>query len=132
MRDSEGNVSLKAVETVKTLVSCADINSLSDVHNAVEVAKGNVGEDAWEWLNIKIKKAAKTIVRKMLDGVKLQMGSSGKDAEGNSKDPSDGAALEMVGLDWAADENNVAVIILLDKQAEQTDKLADEEGVHED
>ena len=128
MRDGDGAIIPSAVETVKTLISCADINSLGDVKNAVEVAKGNVGEDAWEWLNIKIKKAAKTIVRKMLDGVKLQMGSSGKDAEGNSKDPSDGAALEMVGMDWAADPNNEAVVILLDKQAEQTDKQADEEN----
>jgi hypothetical protein len=132
MRDNEGNVLPSAVQLVQTLLTVAEVKTLNELKVDVEVAKGNVGEDAWEWLNIKIKKAAKTIVRKMLDGVKLQMGSSGKDAEGNSKDPSDGAALEMVGMDWASDPNNEAVIILLDKQAEQTDNQSDEGGVHED
>jgi hypothetical protein len=128
MRDGEGEVIPKSVENVKMLLTVAKASTLNDIKAAVEVAKGNVGEDAWEWMNIKIKKAAKTVVRKMLDGIKLQMGSSGQDAEGVSKDPSDGAALEMAAMDWAADPNNEAVVILLDKQAEQTDKLADEEN----
>ena len=104
--DSENKVKQAAVAKVNELVETAGVTEPGDIKQAVDQFNGHVGEEAFEWLNIKIKKSAKAVVRQALDLIKAQLGSTGTDADGKAKDASDGRALEMLAADFIADPNN--------------------------
>jgi hypothetical protein len=104
--DSENRVKTDAVAKVNELVDAAGVTDAGDLKVSVDTFNGHVGEEAFEWLNIKIKKSAKAVVRQALDLIKAQLGSTGTDADGVAKDASDGRALEMLAADFIADPNN--------------------------
>jgi hypothetical protein len=103
--DSENKIKQDAIETVKQIVQSAPTDSAEEVKAKVDAALGNVGDDAWEWLNLRVRKASKDNIRKMLDTIKMQL-SQKKGPDGNMVDASDGAALDALALDWLADPNN--------------------------
>lgn len=104
--DSENKVDDDAVAMVQTLIQTSAMKSADEIKTVVDEYNGNVGDDAFEWLNLKIKKAQKDVIRQALALVKMQLGSVGKDADGVAKDVSDGAALEKMAMDYLADPNN--------------------------
>lgn len=104
--DSENRVKQDAVAKVNDIVAAAPSLAAEEIKTAVDTFNGHVGEEAFEWLNIKIKKSAKGVVRQALDIVKARLGSAGTDADGKAKDASDGRALEMLAADFLADPNN--------------------------
>lgn len=105
--DEEGKVSETVLDQIRNLVQQAPTKSVDDLKNAVDELQGNVGDEAWDWINIKIKKSAKAIVTQALELVKFQIGSTGTDKEtGNAVDASDGAALERMAMDYISDPNN--------------------------
>lgn len=106
--DSENKVKQDAVAKVNELVAAALTTEAADIKTTVDAYNGHVGEEAFEWLNIKIKKSAKAVVRQALDLIKAQLGSTGTDADGKAKDASDGRALELMAADFIADPNNEA------------------------
>lgn len=96
-----------AVEKIKALVASAGTMDLEQVTQSVATAQGLVGDDAMVWLNITLKKAARDeVVKPALELAKKNIGTVGKDEEGNGKDASDGAALEAVCADFLSDPNN--------------------------
>ena len=101
--DAENHVIQAGVAKVNELVTSG--LEPADLKLAVDEYAGNVGEEAFEWLNIKLKKSAKTIVRQAFELVKMQLGSVGKDVDGNHIDASDGRALEMICADFLSDPN---------------------------
>ena len=104
--DSENKVKQDAVTKVNELIDAAGTTEPEDIKVSVDTFKGHVGEEAFEWLNIKIKKSAKAVVRQAFDVIKAQSGSVGVDADGRAKDVSDGTALERLAADFLADPNN--------------------------
>lgn len=105
--DSENKVKQDAAAKVNEIIDTATVTDAAEIKSAVDVYNGHVGEEAFEWLNIKIKKSAKAVVRQALDLIKAQLGSTGVDADGKSKDASDGRALELLAGDFLSDPNNV-------------------------
>ncbi len=104
--DSENRVKQDAVNKVNEIVETATVTEADAIKTAVDTYNGHVGEEAFEWINIKIKKSAKNVVRQALDLVKAQIGSVGTDGDGKSKDASDGSALEKLAADYLSDPNN--------------------------
>jgi hypothetical protein len=111
--DSENKVDDDAVEMVKTLIQTAPLKTGEELETVVNEYNGNVGDDAFEWLNLKMKKAAKDVIRQALSLIKMQLGSVGKDDDGVAKDASDSAALEKLAMDYLADPNNAEDIAKL-------------------
>lgn len=111
--DSENKIKTDAVDFVNELVASGTTASPEELKTAVDIYHGHVGEEAFEWLNVKIKKSAKAVVRQALDVIKAQLGSTGTDADGKAKDASDGRALEMLAADWLSDPNNAGDVAKL-------------------
>lgn len=114
--DQENNVKPAAVEKVKAMIAGAATKTGDELKIEVDEFNGNVGEDAFEWMNLKIKKAAKAVIRQALDLIKLKIGSVGKNGDGVAKDASDGSALEKMSLDYLSDPNNAMDLEMLGPQ----------------
>lgn len=73
----------------------------------VRTLKGLVGENDLVFLNMCLKRSAlDATVRPALDLAKNWIGSVGKDDDGDSIDPSDGAALETLAIEYLNDPAN--------------------------
>lgn len=94
-------------EMIAELTERASLMSLEEVREYVRALKGLTGDDALVWLNLSIKKAAlDEVIRPALELAKVNIGSVGKDDDGNSLDASDGRALELICADYLADPAN--------------------------
>lgn len=73
----------------------------------VKTLKGLVGDEDLVFLNLYIKRSVLNAVgRPALDLAKAHIGSVGKDDEGISQDPSDGAAFEVLAVSFLNDPQN--------------------------
>jgi hypothetical protein len=103
-----------------------------EVQKEVDAIMGLTEDDSMCWLNIKVKLLAReNVIKPALALAKKHMGSTEKDADGNYKDPSDGAALEMICANFLADPNfNVEEtsqeMTLATTDANSTEALQDE------
>lgn len=89
------------------LVDKAKDMPLEEVKQHVKTLKGLVGEDELIWLNFSAKKVVvDEVIRPALELAKANIGSVGKDDEGNSKDASDGRALEVIAIEFLNDPSN--------------------------
>jgi hypothetical protein len=91
---------LTMAECVKGLVEKAKNLSLEEVQQIVEKLRGKTGDDAIVWLNIGITKAAREIVRKAIEIMKLCIGTVAQDEDGKHVDASDGRAIELICADY--------------------------------
>jgi hypothetical protein len=73
---------------------------IEEINTIVAAIQGLTGDDAMTWLNVAVKQGAKKVIRQAIDLAKKMIGSVSKDDEGMSKDASDGAALEVIALDF--------------------------------
>lgn len=81
--------------------------TLAEIQQHVRTLKGEIGDEAFTILHIKIKLGAlDKAVRPALEYMKMKLGSAGKDDEGKSYDASDGRALELICADFISDPAN--------------------------
>lgn len=86
---------------IEKLVHGAKDTTSELINDAVNKITGNVGGEAFVWMNFSLKADARDyVVKPALEAAKQQIGSVGKTDEGISKDVSDGAALEMICADF--------------------------------
>jgi hypothetical protein len=103
--DSEKKVNPEAIAKIQSMMELAAAASPEMIQEEVDIFTGNIGEEAFEWMNIKIKKSAKAVVKQAFDLVRMVIGTVGTDNDGKAKDASDGAVLEKISLDVLADPN---------------------------
>jgi hypothetical protein len=98
---------LTMAECIKAMVEKAHEAEPEQVAQMVAKLQGKTGDDEMVWLNIAVKRIVreKTILP-ALALAKLHHGSVATDAEGISKDASDGQALEDVCADYLSDPAN--------------------------
>lgn len=104
--DHDNKLKDGAVKMLKDFVDTGVTATLEELKTGVDVYNGNVGDEAFDFLNIKLKKSAKAVIKNALELAKMQIGSVSTDADGMSHDASDGAAMEMICMDYLADVNN--------------------------
>lgn len=105
--DPETGFSKPMKDIIAELVKQGGDLELEQIKDLVRNLKGLVGEDALVWLNICLKKAAlDETVRPALELAKNHIGSVGKDDDGVSKDASDGAALEVISIEFVNNPAN--------------------------
>lgn len=113
--DQDGQVNPTKVDSVKDLIALAPDNSIDGIKVMVDNLQGLVGEEAFEWRNIKIKKSANAVVEKVFKMVRVQLGQT-KNDEGIFQDASDGTVLEKICLDVLSDPNYAPVLSMLGKE----------------
>lgn len=83
--------------------------TFDEIKQHVRTLKGLVGENNIMFVHFSVKKSVlDNVVRPALELAKLNIGSGPKDDEGVSQDPSDGAALEVISVEYLT-SNNEAV-----------------------
>jgi len=103
--DSKAETPLVAF--IQGFVEEGDKLSLEEVQQHVRTLKGEVGENAMGWLHLYMKQLAiDNVVKPAFELAKLHIGSVSKDEDGNSKDASDGRALEVIAAEYLNDPNN--------------------------
>jgi len=91
---------------IRALTLKAPQMSAEEVQYEVDTILGLTEDESMVWVNIHVKKLAReNVIKPALALAKKHMGSIGPDEEGNYKDPSDGAALEMICANFIADPN---------------------------
>ncbi len=106
--ETKEEVPLKAF--IQGLVEKGQEMSIEEVQQHVNTLHGKVGEDAGTWLHLYMReKEIELIARPALELAKAQIGSKGKDKDGNSKDASDGEAAVAVFASFLADPANEAL-----------------------
>jgi hypothetical protein len=82
--------------------------SLAEIAQHVRTLKGEIGDEAFVILHIKVKRnALDKVIRPALESMKMLIGSVKKDDEGQSIDASDGRALEMIAADYLAGQTEI-------------------------
>src|SRR5208282_6238244 len=123
--DSEGNPKQyegkPAAEVIKDLIAQAPEHSREAVDETVKKLQGLMGEDARVWQNISLTVAQRKKWREAVDLAKLNIGSVGKDNDGNYKDASEGACMEVIAISYLLDENNRPESELNEKLGASTD-----------
>ena len=83
--------------------------TFDEIKQHVRTLKGLVGENNIMFVHFSVKKSVlDNVVRPALELAKLNIGSGPKDDEGVRQDPSDGAALEVISVEYLT-SNNEAV-----------------------
>lgn len=92
---------------IRELTLKAEPMTMEELVHEVETILGLTEDESMVWMNIKLKKLAReNAVKPALALMKKHMPESQKkDEEGNYKDPSDGAALEMLCANTLSDPN---------------------------
>lgn len=104
--DASG-VQTPMADMIVGLVDKAKDMPLEEIKQHVKTLKGLTGENELIWLNFSAKKAVvDEVIRPALELAKANIGSVGKDDEGNSKDASDGRALEVIAIEFLNDPSN--------------------------
>lgn len=94
-------------EFIKGFVEKGHEMPFEEIQGHVRTLKGMVGEDAMGWVHLYMKQIViDKVAKPALEKAKLQIGSVGKDDEGNSLDPSDGQAAEVVFVAFINEETN--------------------------
>jgi hypothetical protein len=94
-------------EVIRELTLKAKELEPEEVKEAVNILNGLTGDDSIVWLNLAVKKSVRdAVIRPAIEVAKKNIGSVGKDEEGDAKDASDGAALEVICADFMSDPAN--------------------------
>jgi len=100
-KSAEQQIDIPVSEIIAGLVDKGTEMSLEDIKKTVREVKGLTGENELVFMNFSVKSSVKEeIVKPALELAKMQIGSSIRDDEGDAVDPSDGAALEVVCVEF--------------------------------
>lgn len=89
---------------IKGFIDKGQTMTLAEIQQHVRTLKGEIGDEAFIIMHIKIKQGAlDKVVRPALELIKLKIGSVKKDDEGQSIDASDGRALELMAAEILSD-----------------------------
>ena len=110
LQDSEGNPKqyegVPAADVVKGLVETAASFTPEQMGEQVKKLQGLVGEDSIVWQNICLTVAQRKKWQEAVALAKLNIGSVGKDDDGQYKDASEGACMEVIAISYILDPNN--------------------------
>ncbi len=110
LQDSEGNPKQyegkPAADVIKDLIQQAPAHSPEAVDETVKKLQGLMGEDARVWQNICLTVAQRKKWQEAVALAKLNIGSVGKDDDGQYKDASEGMCVEVIAASYLLDENN--------------------------
>jgi len=95
-----------AVEVIKDLIAQAPAHSPEAMGETVKKLQGLVGEDSIVWINFPIKLAARNKWDEAISLAQKNIGSVGKDADGNYVDASVGSCAEVIAASYILDPNN--------------------------
>ena len=95
-----------AVEVIKDLIAQAPAHSPEAVDETVKKLQGLMGDNARVWENVSLTVAQRESWRKAVALAKLNIGSVGKDEDGNYKDASIGSCMEVIAMSYILDPNN--------------------------
>lgn len=94
-------------EIIPLLVESGKTVSLEAIKEQVRTLKGLTDENELVWLNLCVKAEVRDkVVKPAFDLAKLNIGTVGKDDDGEAIDASDGRALEMICADFLSDPSN--------------------------
>jgi len=110
LQDSEGNPKsyegVPAIDVVKGLIETAGSFTPEQMGEQVKKLQGLVGEDSIVWVNFPIKLAARNKWDEAISLAQKNIGSVGKDADGNYVDASVGSCAEVIAASYILDPNN--------------------------
>ena len=106
MYDLGTGLPVTGVEVVQAIMKHAEAQDPDELEQFVRKVNGQVGEYAPEWENISMTKGQREKWTQAVDLAKKNIGSVGKDAEGNYKDASVGACAEVIAVSYIQDPNN--------------------------
>jgi len=95
-----------AEDMVKSLVCTSDQYTPLKMWERIEGLLGLMGDDARVWQNVSLTVAQRKKWQEAVELAKLNIGSVGKDEEGNYKDASEGACMEVIAVSYLLDANN--------------------------
>lgn len=96
--ETDEEIPLKAF--IKGFIDKGKDMTLAEIQQHVRTLKGEIGDEAFVILHIKIKQGAlDKVVRPALELIKMKIGSVKKDEEGISLDASDGRCLELMAAE---------------------------------
>jgi hypothetical protein len=86
---------------IEGFVEQGDNMTWDEINKHVKTLKGEVGDDAMGWVHIYAKQLAiDNVIKPAFEKMKMLIGSVAKDDDGNSKDASDGSALEKICVNF--------------------------------
>ena len=91
---------------IKNMVETADSLSPDTIEAEVRKIQGLVGDNAPEWENIPMTAGQRAKWNEAVELAKKNIGSVGKDEDGQYKDASVGACAEVIALSYVQDPNN--------------------------
>ena len=104
-RDTHTNEDL--AEHIVRLILDHDKMTVQQVHDEVLRLQGRTGPDRPVTKSYTVPKAAyDNVIKPAFELIRMKLGSSGRDAEGNALDYSDGVVLEMICANVLSDPNN--------------------------
>jgi hypothetical protein len=94
------------VELVKAIMENATTGTPEQIEALVRKANGQVGDNAPEWENIPMTAGQRAKWQEAISLAKKNIGSVGKDEDGQYKDASVGACAEVIAVSYLQDPNN--------------------------
>ena len=93
---------------IKELVGKASTLKLTEVVDLVSQLKGQTGDDAMVYLNLKVTKSCRdNVILPARELARKRLGSQEIDSEGDSHDYSDSVVEELIHAEFLADANNI-------------------------
>jgi hypothetical protein len=105
--DPESNVQTPMKDFITGLIEKGSDMSLEEIKQHVKTLKGLTGENDLMFINFSVKRSVwEETIKPALELAKANIGSVGKDEEGNATDASDGRALEMIAVEFLNNPTN--------------------------
>lgn len=106
MYDLGTGLPVSGVEVVKAIMAHAEAQDPEELEQFVRKVNGQVGDNVPEWVNISMTTGQKAKWEEAVALAKLNIGSVGKDVDGQYKDASVGSCAEVIAVSYILDPNN--------------------------
>ena len=97
---------MPVIEVIKKLVADAPNQTPGTLEEMVRAIQGFTGDNEIVWMNLSMTLAQRTKLMEAIDLATKNIGSTGKDEDGQYKDASMGRCLEVIALSYLLDPNN--------------------------
>lgn len=106
MYDTGAGLPASGVSVVKAIMETALTTEPEVIEQYIRKVNGQVGDNAPEWCNISMTVGQKTKWNEAVALAKLNIGSVGKDSDGQYKDAGEGSCAEVIAVSYILDPNN--------------------------